>query len=289
MSFFFCLIPKCPSCARLLAAGSRGPGQASSMLGMPEDMTTRRPYPSDLSDARWALVEPALPAWRQRERRAGLRIGRPPRHDLRSVLDAILYVDRTGVPWRYLPHEYPPWQTVYYYYYARWQKDGVFEQLSGLLRRLTRIAAGRDLEPTACVIDSQSVKTAVTVPAATQGYDAVYTRDWTGTPGRLYHIAFATDTRADIIRAADLALDHGVFIETGPHKHAIQQTFFLYVYEPGGNRIELCNAGARLILAADWQPVNWTEAERAKGQAWGLKTIESFHTHGTPPVPEEPR
>ncbi|NMO91724.1 VOC family protein [Actinomycetospora sp. TBRC 11914] len=119
-----------------------------------------------------------------------------------------------------------------------------------------------------------------------KGYDAVYTRDWTATPGRLHHIAFATDTRADILRAADIALDQGVFIETGPHKHAIQQTFFLYVYEPGGNRIELCNAGARLVLAPDWQPVDWTEAERAKGQAWGLKTIASFHTHGTPPVGE---
>jgi len=117
-----------------------------------------------------------------------------------------------------------------------------------------------------------------------KGYDAVYTRDRTGTPGRLHHIAFAVDTRDGILRAADLALDHGVFIETGPHKHAIQQTFFLYVYEPGGNRIELCNAGARLVLAPDWQPVDWTEADRAKGQAWGLKTIESFHTHGTPPV-----
>jgi catechol 2,3-dioxygenase len=117
-----------------------------------------------------------------------------------------------------------------------------------------------------------------------KGYDAVYTRDWTGTPGRLHHIAFAVDTRDAILRAADLALEQGVFIETGPHKHAIQQTFFLYVYEPGGNRIELCNAGARLVLAPDWQPVDWTEAERAKGQAWGLKTIGSFHTHGTPPV-----
>jgi transposase len=155
------------------ASGCRLPlsGQAAAMRGIPEDMTTRRPYPSDLSDARWALVEPTLTAWRQRERRAGLRIGRPPRHDLRSVLDAILYVDRTGVPWRYLPHEYPPWQTVYYYF-ARWQKEGVFEQLSGLLRQLTRIAAGRDPEPTACVIDSQSVKTAPTVPAVTQGTDA---------------------------------------------------------------------------------------------------------------------
>ena len=112
----------------------------------------------------------------------------------------------------------------------------------------------------------------------------VYTEDWTGTRGRLHHIAFATDTREDILRAADICLDNGVFIETGPHKHAIQQTFFLYVYEPGGNRIELCNPVARLIFAPDWKTITWTEAERAKGQAWGLKTIDSFHTHGTPPV-----
>ena len=138
---------------------------------MPEGMATRRPYPSDLSDARRALIEPTLTAWRQRERRAGISIGRPPQHDLRCVLDAILHVDRTGIPWRYLPHEYPPCQTVYYYF-ARWQKDGVSEQLSGLLRRLTRIAAGRDPEPTACVTGSQSIKTAPTVPAATQGTDA---------------------------------------------------------------------------------------------------------------------
>ena len=68
----------------------------------------------------------------------------------------------------------------------------------------------------------------------------------------------------------------------------MQQTFFLYVYEPGGNRVEVANAGARLVLAPDWKPIVWTEAERRKGQAWGLKTIESFHTHGTPPLPGEP-
>lgn len=117
-----------------------------------------------------------------------------------------------------------------------------------------------------------------------KSYDIVYTEDWTGSSGRLHHIAFAADTREDILRAADLALDTGVFIETGPHKHAIQQTFFLYVYEPGGNRIELCNPLTRLVLAPDWPLITWTEAERAKGQAWGLRTIESFHTHGTPPV-----
>ena len=87
------------------------------------------------------------------------------------------------------------------------------------------------------------------------------------------------DSREDILRAADIFLENGVYIETGPHKHAIQQTFFLYVYEPGGNRVEVANAGARLILAPDWKPIVWTEAERKKGQAWGLKTIKSFHTH----------
>ena len=120
---------------------------------------------------------------------------------------------------------------------------------------------------------------------AQKSYDLVYTNDWTGSNRRLHHIAFATDTREDILRAADICLDRGVFIETGPHKHAIQQTFFLYVYEPGGNRIELCNPVARLIFAPDWAPISWTQAERAKGQAWGLATIPSFHTHGTPPVP----
>jgi catechol 2,3-dioxygenase len=119
-------------------------------------------------------------------------------------------------------------------------------------------------------------------------YDLVYTEDWTGTPGRLHHVAFATDTREEILRAADVCLDAGVHIETGPHKHAIQQTFFLYVWEPGGNRIELCNAGARLILAPDFKTISWTAAERAKGQAWGLKTIDTFHTHGTPVVPIVP-
>ncbi|MGY1710798.1 VOC family protein [Geodermatophilus sp. SYSU D00758] len=116
-----------------------------------------------------------------------------------------------------------------------------------------------------------------------KSYDAVWTCDRTGTPGRLHHIAFAVDTRDGIPRAADLALEQGVHVETGPHEHAVQQTFFLYVHEPG-DRIELCNAGARLVLAPDRQPVDWTEAERAEGQARRLKTIETFHTHGTPPV-----
>jgi catechol 2,3-dioxygenase len=117
-----------------------------------------------------------------------------------------------------------------------------------------------------------------------KSYDFAYSADHTGTKGRFHHLTYAVDCREDILRAADVFLEAGVHIETGPHKHAIQQTFFLYVYEPGGNRVEIANAGARLILAPDWKPIRWSEEERKKGQAWGLKTIESFHTYGTPPV-----
>ncbi|MER5846500.1 IS5 family transposase [Streptomyces sp. NPDC002012] len=134
-------------------------------------MTERRPYPSDLSDARWELIEPVLTDWRAERRSRALNIGRPPEHDLRTILDAILYVDRTGVQWRYLPHDFPPWETVYGYF-AKWEKDGVFAQLSGLLRSLLREHEGRNAEPSACVMDAQSVKTSTSVPATSQGTDA---------------------------------------------------------------------------------------------------------------------
>ena len=117
-----------------------------------------------------------------------------------------------------------------------------------------------------------------------KSYDVAYTRDHTKARGRFHHVTYAVDQREHVLRAADIFLENGVFIETGPHKHAIQQTFFLYVYEPAGNRVEVANAGARLIIDPDWKTVTWTETERKKGQAWGLKTIESFHTHGTPPA-----
>ena len=126
----------------------------------------------------------------------------------------------------------------------------------------------------------------VWVTATNKSYDVAFTADHYGARGRFHHVTYALDSREEVLRAADIFLENGVHIETGPHKHAIQQTFFLYVYEPSGIRVEVANAGARLILAPDWQTVVWTEAERKKGQAWGLKTIESFHTHGTPPIEE---
>ncbi len=134
-------------------------------------MAERHPYPSDLSDARWELIEPVLSDWRARRRQGALDIGRPPRHDLREIMNAILYVDRTGVQWRYLPHDFPPHQTVYGYF-AKWQKDEVFAQLTGVLRRLLRQQEDRGAEPSACIIDAQSVKTSTSVPATGQGTDA---------------------------------------------------------------------------------------------------------------------
>ncbi|WP_420707027.1 transposase, partial [Streptomyces sp. NRRL F-2664] len=124
-----------------------------------------------MSDARWELVEPVLTAWRSERRGRGLDIGRPPDHDLRSLLDAVLYVNRTGIPWRYLPHDYPHWNTVYAYF-ARWQEEGVFDHLNSLLRRQVRRQEGREEEPTACVTDSRSIKTSTNVPACEQGIDA---------------------------------------------------------------------------------------------------------------------
>jgi catechol 2,3-dioxygenase len=119
-----------------------------------------------------------------------------------------------------------------------------------------------------------------------KSYDITYTRDATGASGRLHHVAYFADQREDVLRAADICLEYGVPIESGPHKHAIQQTFFLYIWEPGGNRIEVCSGGF-LIFAPDHEPVVWSQAERAKGQAWGMQTVPSFHIRGTPPVPGE--
>jgi catechol 2,3-dioxygenase len=124
--------------------------------------------------------------------------------------------------------------------------------------------------------------------ATNKSYDMAMGREANGVPGRLHHVTFALDSREAILQAADTFLEAGVAIENGPHKHAIQQTFFLYVYEPGGNRVELAHAGARLVLAPDWRTITWTEAERNKGQAWGLRLTDSFRTYATPPLPEEP-
>lgn len=132
-------------------------------------MSERKPYPSDLSDARWALIEPTLTAWRKArlDRRP---TGQPAKVDLRDVFNAIVYVNRTGIPWKYLPHNFPSHGTVYAYY-AAWRDEGIFAQLNYELTGLARVKEGHKPEPTASVIDTQSVKTSSNVPLTSQGTD----------------------------------------------------------------------------------------------------------------------
>ena len=94
-----------------------------------------------------------------------------------------------------------------------------------------------------------------------KSYDLACTEDYSGGQGRFHHLTYAADQSEDVLRTADIFLENGVHIETGPLKHAIQGTFFLYVWEPAGNRVEIANAGARLILQPDWETVTWTEHE----------------------------
>jgi catechol 2,3-dioxygenase len=122
--------------------------------------------------------------------------------------------------------------------------------------------------------------------ATNKSYDLAFTKDKSTARGRFHHLTYMMESREDVLRAADILTEAGVAIETGPHKHSIGQTFFLYFYEPGGNRIEV-GAGGYLIFDPDWQPVVWSREERTRGQAWGLATVSTFHTYGTPPEAED--
>ena len=136
------------------------------------------PYPSDLTDEQWALVEPLLPA--------SATGGRPEKHSRRDIVDAILYLLRTGCSWRQLPADFPPWRTVYGYF-AAWHADGTLDRVHDRLRDAVRDAEGRDPMASAGIIDAQSVKAADTVGTGSRGYDA-----GKRTNGRKRHIAVDT-------------------------------------------------------------------------------------------------
>lgn len=110
----------------------------------------RKAYPTDLTDKEWELLEPMLPP-------AKLG-GRPRGVDIREIVNAIVYQMRSGGAWRLLPHDFPNWSTVYGYF-NRWSKDGTWERINAHLRTELRLQVGRNAEPSAAIIDSQSVKT----------------------------------------------------------------------------------------------------------------------------------
>src|SRR5512141_1066910 len=109
----------------------------------------RKPYPTDLTDEQWAKLEPHLPRPHRR--------GSPRRVDLREIMNALLYLSRTGCQWRLLPHDLPPWEKVYYYF-SQWRDDGTWERINHELQIEVRVSVGKDPEPSAALLDSQSVK-----------------------------------------------------------------------------------------------------------------------------------
>ncbi len=110
----------------------------------------RKAYSTDLTDAQWQLIEPLVPA-----AKAG---GRPAKYERREIINALLYITKNGCIWRNLPHDLPPWSLVHYYFW-HWKRDGTWQTLHDRLREQLRQKLGRDPQPTAAVLDSQSVKT----------------------------------------------------------------------------------------------------------------------------------
>lgn len=110
----------------------------------------RRDYPSDMSNEEWAILEPLIPPAKPG--------GRPRTTEMREVLDALFYLDRTGSQWRALPHDFPPWSTVWSSF-RKWRNDGTWGRIHTALREQVRVKQGREPIPSAAIIDSQSVKT----------------------------------------------------------------------------------------------------------------------------------
>jgi|SRR5579859_3446446 len=124
-------------------------------------MPSRKAYPSDLTEAQWEILEPLIPAVVEDATNVA--------YERREIVNGILYVLRSGCPWRLAPHDLPAWGTLYWYFRI-WRNEGVWDQILQMLRRQVRLKQGREAEPSAAIIDSQSIKTSA-VRGPQKGFD----------------------------------------------------------------------------------------------------------------------